>query len=236
MTVILCCLILYFSALAAEAPAKANSEMKQNAEPMSFSAQGTIGSSMSPSGTALPFQGQNAKGSISLLKEDSGKNFSQMNMTLYSAANQFGLVGLNVGEVVKFQAPTPGWKLTGIQIVGWSVFNNTTKLFPADRNFLIEVRDKDSNLLYKFADAQNMYFASTAGPVIAGIDIPTLPVTDEFYIIFYDRGAMLLGMEQNNGTGNSYFVFNGQLTPAQFKNPKTNETTKVNWLIRAAGN
>ena len=185
ITMLLCCLILGFIALAADVPAKANSETKQNTEPMSFSAQSVIGSSI-----GLPFQGQNAKGSISLLKEDSG-NFSHMNWTLYSAVNQFGLVGLNIGEVVKFKAPKPGWELTGIQIVGWSGFNNTTKRFPADRNFLIEVRDKDANLLYKFADDQNMYFASTTGPVIAGIDIPALPVTDDFYIVFYDRGAML---------------------------------------------
>jgi len=39
----------------------------------------------------------------------------------------------------------------------------------------------------------------------------------------------------NNATGNSYFIVNGQLIPAEFKNAKTNETQKVNWLIRAVG-
>lgn len=227
VSITLICSLLCICALAADAPSKAG--------PMSFSAQGTIEASKAPEGGSAFSQGQTATESLTLLKSDSGKNFSAMNMTLYSAVNQFGWAGMSVGEIVKFTAPKAGWKLKKIQIVGLSAFNNTTKTLPPDKNFLVEVRDKNADLLYRFVDTQNMYFASAVGPVISGIDVPAIPVTDEFYIVFYDRGTMLLGMEPKDGTGNSYFVFNGRLTPAQFKNPKTNETIKVNWLIRALG-
>ena len=169
------------------------------------------------------------------MKQDSGMNFSEMNYTLFSAVNEFGLAGLRIGEVVKFNAPKPGWKLKGVQIVGWSGFNNTTKQFPADRTFLVEIRDSNGDLLYRFIDIQNMYFASTTGPVAHKFDIPALPVTGDFFVVFYDRGSIGLGMELNNATGNSYFIINGQLIPAGFKNTKTNETQNVNWLIRAVG-
>jgi hypothetical protein len=61
-------------------------------------------------------------------------------------------------------------------------------------------------------------------------------VTGDFYVIFYDRGAMVMGMEQENGTGNSYFYdsLNGELIPASFKDAN-NKSTKVNWVIRAVG-
>ena len=90
-------------------------------------------------------------------------------------------------------------------------------------------------MLYKFVDAQNMYFISTTGPVLSGIEIPSIALTGDFYVVFYDRGALAVAMESGKGTGNSYFFLNGQMAPAEFKLTKNNETTKVNWLIRAVG-
>lgn len=173
---------------------------------------------------------------MTILRADSGKNLSDMNLSLYSAINDFGISGINVGEAVKFTAPNAGWKLNWIEVMGWSGFNNTTQTFPSDRNFLIEIRDKDYNLLYKFADEQNNYFLSTTPPTgFSAIEIPALQVTGDFYVVFYDRGAMGIAMESDNGTGNSYFFMNGQMIPAQFKMTDTNETIKVNWMIRAVG-
>jgi hypothetical protein len=173
---------------------------------------------------------------LTILRADSGKNLSDMNLSLYSAINDFGISGINVGEAVKFTAPNAGWKLNWIEVMGWSGFNNTTQTFPSDRNFLIEIRDKDYNLLYKFADEQNNYFLSTTPPTgFSAIEIPALQVTGDFYVVFYDRGAMGIAMESGNGTGNSYFFMNGQMIPAQFKMTDTNETIKVNWMIRAVG-
>jgi len=172
-----------------------------------------------------------------VLNQDSGTNISKMNLSLYSVINDFGLAGLGVGEAVKFTAPKASWKIYGVLVMGWSEYNNTTKTLPVDRNILVEIRDKDLNLLYKFADAQNNYFLSMAPvPVFSGIEIPALPVTGDFYVVFYDRGAMALARENVEGNSSSFFYpINGQLVPAQFRSPKTNETIGTNWMIRVIG-
>ena len=157
-----------------------------------------------------------------------------MNFTLFSSLNEFG-IGLSVGEAVKFTAPNAGWKLQKVRVLAWSGFNNSTQTFPADRNIMLEIRDKDLNLLYKFADAQNNYFLSETGPLFGEIEIPAVPVTGDFYVVFYDRGAAHIGMENNNGTGNSFLFIGGQILPAERTIQETNETIKINWLIEAAG-
>jgi hypothetical protein len=100
---------------------------------------------------------------------------------------------------------------------------------------MLEIRDKDLNLLYKFADAQNNYFLSETGPLFGEIEIPAVPVTGDFYVVFYDRGAAHIVMENNNGTGNSVLFMGGQILPAERTIQETNETIKINWLIEAAG-
>jgi len=172
---------------------------------------------------------------LTVLKQDSGVNLSRMNMTLYSAATDWGIDAFGVGEAVKFTAPKSGWKLMQVRVAGWNGYNDTTKIIPSANDFLIEIRDKNLELLYRMSDTQNAYFTFTA-PVLRAIDIPALPVTGDFYVIFYDRGAMVMGMEQENGTGNSYFYdsLTSELIPASFKDAN-NKSTKVNWVIRAVG-
>jgi hypothetical protein len=199
---------------------------------MSFSAQDTIEKTIEQ--TKAASSASNTKKTAIMLKQDSGKNFSEMNFKLFNSVNFFGLAGLGVGEVVRFNAPKT-LKLKGVEIVGWSGFNNSTKQIPSDKMFLIEIRDSNGDLLYRLNDMQNMYFASTMGPVVHYFDIPALQVNGDFYVTFYDRGSMGLGMEMNNASGNSYFIANGKLIPAGFTDKKTNETQNVNWLIRAIG-
>ena len=100
---------------------------------------------------------------------------------------------------------------------------------------MLEIRDKDLNLLYKFADAQNNYFLSDIGPRFGEIEIPAVAVTGDFYVVYYDRGAAPIGMETSNGTGNSFIFINGQVLPADRTIPETNETVKINWLMEALG-
>jgi hypothetical protein len=171
-----------------------------------------------------------------VLAEDSG-NISEMILLPYTTFQDFGIDGLFVGEAVKFKAPKPGWKITGIELVGVTTYNNTTKVFAPDRNFLVEVRDKDLNLLYKFADAQNLYFPSTSEGRISShlIEVPSIPVTGDFYVVFYDRGSMSIMMEKTNETSNSFFFIDNQMKPADFTTAKTKDTMKINWLIRVAG-
>ena len=176
-----------------------------------------------------------ANPSMTVLKQDSGTNITNMSMNLYSAGQDWGVNALNIGEAVKFTAPKPGWNLKQIRVLGWNGFNETTMTVPSPGNFLIEVRDEKLNLLYRLADTQNAYFTFRA-PVLRAIDVPALPLTGDFYIIFYDRSTMKLGVELEKGTGNSYFYdsLNSELIPAEFK-IDNNESTKVNWVIRAVG-
>lgn len=177
----------------------------------------------------------NANPSMTVLKQDSGTNITKMNMTLYSAGQDWGINAFGIGEAVKFTAPKPEWKLKQIRVLGWNGYNETTMTVPSPSNFLIEVRDENLNLLYRLADTQNAYFTFPA-PALIAIDIPALPLTGDFYIIFYDRSTMRIGVELENGTGNSYQYDSmySELIPAEFK-IDNNESTKVNWVIRAVG-
>lgn len=180
---------------------------------------------------------QNAAGqgnaTMTVLSQDSGTNITQMNVTLYTVADEWGADFYSVGEAVKFTAPRDGWKLKQIRILGHNGFNGTA--LPIPDNFLIEVRDQNLDLLYQFADTQNAYFTYRA-PVLRAMDIPALSLTGDFYIIFYDRGTMEIGLETENGTGNSYLYHSlyGQLIPAEFK-IDSGEPVKINWIIRAVG-
>lgn len=166
---------------------------------------------------------------LTILKQDTGSNF-----TMYTASSDWGIDSFVVGEAVKFNAPKPDWKLMQIRVLGWNGFNETTRTVPAPSDFLIEVRDDKLNLLYRLADTQNAYF-TISSPEFRGIDIPALPLTGDFYIIFYDRSTMSIGMELENGTGNSYFYTSttGELMPAVFT--IENQSTNINWIIRAVG-
>jgi len=172
---------------------------------------------------------------LTVLKQDSGTNLSKMNMSIYTAMTDLGLDAFGVGEAVRFTAPKPGWKLMQVRIAGWNGYNGTPNSIPQASNFLIEIRDKNLDLLYRMADMQNAYFTFSA-PVLRGIDIPALPVTGDFYVIFYDRGTMVIEREVENGTGNSYFYdsLTGEMIPARFKD-ENNTSTEVNWVIRAVG-
>ena len=168
------------------------------------------------------------------LKQDSTTNASE-NVQLYSAGEDWGLNSFFFGEAVKFTAPKPGWKLKQIKVLGWNYYNETSMAVPSPSNFLVEVRDGDLNLLYRLADTQNAYFTDKV-PVLRAINIPPLPVTETFYIVFYDRSIMKIGVEVENGTGNSYVYdsINNRMIPAEFRIEESN-TTKVNWIIRAVG-
>ncbi|MDD4161182.1 MAG: hypothetical protein PHW87_01745 [Methanothrix sp.] len=175
-----------------------------------------------------------ATSQLTTLREDSGKNYTEMNFTLFSSLVEFG--SLDIGEAVRFTAPKAGWKLQKVRVLAWSGYNESTEKFPADRNIMLEIRDKDLNILYKFADAQNNYFLSETGPLFGEIELPAVSVTGDFYVVFYDRGAAPIGMEKSNGTGSSFLISGSEIQPADFTTVETNETIAINWLIEAVGN
>jgi hypothetical protein len=183
---------------------------------------------------ALAISGSAAEPSDAKLKTLTGNselNFSETNFTLYSST-EFG--SLNIGEAVKFTAPSSGLKLQKVQVVAWSGFNETTQTFPADRNIMLEIRDNDLKLLYKFADAQNNYFLSEE-PATGEIEIPEMKLSGDFYVVFYDRGAAPIGKVEAATSGNSFLYSNGAIIPAEFVDEDTNETIGYNWMIEAIG-
>ncbi len=100
---------------------------------------------------------------------------------------------------------------------------------------MLEIRDKDLKLLYKFTDGQNNYFLSPDGPVFGEIEIPEMKMTGDFYVVFYDRGAAPIGAAEVADSGNSY-LFNGARTlPAEFVDQDTNDTIGYNWMIEVVG-
>lgn len=146
-----------------------------------------------------------------------------------------------VAEAVKFKAPKPGWKLNAVQLLGWDGFNGTTESIPRERIIALEVRDKDLNLLYKFADSQLPYSNFVRNATIIypfTINIPQIPVSNEFYVCFYDRGAIKVASEPLNETSENSFFYveeGNQLLPAVLPT-RENASTPVNWIMAISGN
>ncbi len=94
--------------------------------------------------------------------------------------------------------------------IGWDGFNGSSQSIPAERVIGLEIRDKDLNLLYKFADSQLPYsnYARNATSIYPlTIEIPSIPVSDDFYVCFYDRGAIAIASERLNATSKNSFLF-----------------------------
>ena len=170
-----------------------------------------------------------------VLKADSGKDLSQMNLTMYSTLADFGTKDHDIGIAVKFTSPHANWKLHAIGILGWNGFNGMTSSIPPERNFLIEIRDRNLDLLYSKEEVQNSYFNFPA-PTMNYIITPVQSITGDFYVIFYDRGSMRIGCELDSITGNSYFFYRSsrELAPAELSLPE--KVQGINWIMRAVEN
>lgn len=137
-------------------------------------------------------------------------------------------------ETVKFTPPSTPWTLTKVQMAGWNGFDNNT--LPTEKLVGLEVRDQDLNLLYQFVDSQIPYFTDTR-VTLANIEIPPLPVNGDFYVCFYDRGAVAVAYNSTSPSNESYFYnrFTGELSPAKVVVEEGTDPVPVNWLIRAVG-
>ncbi len=166
-------------------------------------------------------------------------NISQKEFQLTSMMAIFGLPGFDIAETAKFTAPKQDWNLKQVRILGWDGFNGTIESVPERNVISLEVRDKDLNMLYKLTDVQvayTNYVFNYTGPIIMEIELPSVPVSDEFYVSFYDRGALGVGFETLNATNNESFIFNAagkELISAQL--PVNGNVTPVNWLMEVVG-
>ena len=125
-----------------------------------------------------------------------------------------------------------------MQLFGFDGYNGSQESAPEERTIALEIRDKDKNLLYKFADSQIPYsnYARNATLLYPlTIEIPQIPVSDEFYVCFYDRGAVAVGCELlNEPSKNSYIYIENELLPAVLPESE-NVSTPLNWLIAVSG-
>ena len=170
------------------------------------------------------------QGNLTLLKQDSGTNLSKMNIT-FVLSPTYGSA-----QTVKFTTPKPGWKLEKVLVMATDFWNSSRKELPTPLQFAIEIRDKDMNLLYHFADMQLPYFTHPDVITMADIEVPAMPMSGEFYVCFYGYRSLGIATELQNATGNSYYFDK----PTERLYPgvvplRNNQTLRVNWLIRVAG-
>jgi hypothetical protein len=169
-------------------------------------------------------------------------NLSSKRIVSIDLLSIMGLPAYFIAEAVKFKAPKPGWKLNTVQILGWDGFNGTTESIPRERIIALEVRDKDLNLLYRFTDSQIPYsnFIRNATETYPfTIRIPPIPVGDEFYVCFYDRGAIAVASEILNETSQNSFIYiedGNTILPANLPLFKANEPVPLNWIMTVSGN
>ena len=172
-------------------------------------------------------------------------NFSEKEVVPIDLLSIFGKPAFFFAETVKFKAPKSGWKLNAVQLLGWDGYNGTEATVPAERVIGLEVRDKNLKLLYKFADSQLPYtnYArnATAGMLFT-IEIPSIPVSDDFYVCFYDRGAIAIASERLNKTSPNSFIYiedgivdGNELLPANLPIGE-NTTMPINWIMTVVGN
>jgi len=165
-----------------------------------------------------------------LLIQDSG------NETTVNLGGIYGLGLLSFAEAVKFTPPRPSWTLDAVQILGWDGYDENETL-PEERMVCLEIRDENLNLLYRFTDSQLPYFSFLGMPGFAVIEVPSVPINGDFYVCFYDRGAVKIGWEWGGDAGRSFFydMTNKELLPAEIGTNATEELVAVNWIIRAVG-
>ena len=169
-------------------------------------------------------------------------NLSQKRIVSIDLLSIMGLPAYFIAEAVKFKAPKPNWKLNTVQVLGWDGFNGSTQSIPRERIIALEVRDKDLNLLYRFADSQLPYsnFVRNATETYPfTISLPSIPVSDEFYVCFYDRGAIAVASEILNETSQNSFIYiedGNTLLPSNLPLFRENESVPLNWIMTVGGN
>ncbi|VVB68938.1 Uncharacterised protein [uncultured archaeon] len=169
-----------------------------------------------------------------LPKSDGNFLTTSFNMSSVQSMAFFGWNPNTVGAAVKFKPPSNGWNLKKIQVVGWNYFDPKNETHPEEKIFALEIRDSKLKLLYKITDSRLNYFQS-GEPSMATIEIPPIPMSDEFYIIFYDRGGVAVGTNVTAPQDTSYFYNSlaDQMLPAKLT--LNGQEASLNWIIRAVG-
>jgi len=169
-------------------------------------------------------------------------NLTQKKIVSIDLLSVMGLPAYFIAEAVKFKAPKHDWKLNTVHILGWDGFNGSVESIPRERIIALEVRDKDLNLLYRFTDSQLPYsnFVRNASETYPfTMRLPSIPVSDEFYVCFYDRGAIAVAAEVLNKTSENSFIYieeGNALLPSNLPLFGQNESVPLNWIMTIGGN
>jgi len=184
---------------------------------------------------SVPADAQNSE--VQVLYSYEG-NITEKKVIPVSVLSIYGMPGFFIAEAVKFEAPKDNWRISAVQLFGFDGYNGSQESAPEERTIALEIRDKDKNLLYKFADSQIPYsnYARNATLLYPlTIEIPQIAVSDEFYVCFYDRGAVAVGSETLNETSENSFIYvENELLPALLPQSE-NVSTPLNWLVAVSG-
>lgn len=168
------------------------------------------------------------------------ENESEDVVLMYDSGIPTGLSGTSLlgyaAETVRFTPPYSPWTLTKIQIAGWNGYDNET-IPNSEKLIYLEIRDDDLNLLYQFSDSHIPYFTHTE-LTLANFEIPPLVVTSDFYVCFYDRGAVGVAYNTTNIDDDRSFFYDrytGELVPARAEVSGSDELAPLSWIIRAVG-
>ena len=144
------------------------------------------------------------------------------------------LIGYFVGEddpghAVLF-SPNKTCTLDKVKIYG--AYTNISELPNYYGVFALEIWDNDTNLIYKLTDYSQAYFNTEFE--WTEIDIPNINITDDFYVCFFERGSIYVGIDTDKPANKSYVV---RRCPKEMGNALYNSeegTEKpLNWMIRA---
>lgn len=167
-------------------------------------------------------------------------NISEKDLHFITNSVPFGRPGMVVAQTAKFIPPKSGWKIKAVDVLAYDGFNGTPISVPEDRVIVLEVRDKDHNLIYRFADSvlpYSNYVFNVTHPRSMMIELPSVPVSDEFYICFFDRAVVGVAYEFLNQTNGNSFFYNeagDELFPATLPVAE-NQTSPINWIMSVTG-
>jgi len=165
-------------------------------------------------------------------------NVTDMSILPVDLVSYIGKPAFFIAEAVKFKAPKANWKVDSVQLYAWDGYDGSNESIPSERIISLEIRDKDLNLLYKFADSQipyTNYARNATGMYPLTIEIPQISVSGDFYICFYDRGAIAIASEPLNKTSeNSFLYVDGSLLNSTLPTAETT-VTPVNWIMKVTG-
>lgn len=132
--------------------------------------------------------------------------------------------GSTGGVVVRFTPPTIPWNLSSIKVQAWYVDD--------DAPFYVEIWDRYHNELFTGTYLYSDYFSSTSAHTWAEIDIPSILLTDDFYVCVFpnDTEDHTLWMCFDNDP-----PISNRSHTAIYTNNFIDYDNEWDWMIRAVG-